>query len=452
MRVLILGAGTVGTWIADLLCRRRHSVTVIDADPEHVRRINNELDVRAVQGSASQSTILFQADVCGADICLAVTGDDEVNIVAASMAKALGTRRAIARVYAPAFRDLSTFDYQRHFNIDRLLSLEQLSATELARAIRNPGSIPLEHFARGQLEVYEVNVDAAAPAIGIKLRNLKMPKGVRIGSILRSGRMWIASGEDQFKAGDRVSLIGFPDDIATSRHQFDSSTRSRRRQTVMIAGGGETGYHLAQALSDQEYRIVILEANAKRCDTLAKLLPRATVLSANANRRMVLEDEGAGSADYFVACTGNDENNIMAGVEAREMGASHVMAVVARPDYANVVAKLGIDLAVSERDVIARQVLGFMNQGAVISSSRLPEGSIGVYEIEVLEEAQVTTASLAALPLSGNCLIAAIQRDGFVRVPEASDTLRAGDVVVALIDQSNFATILEMFEPSAGAV
>ncbi len=166
MRVLTLGAGTVGRWVADMLCRRRHSVTVVDIDPENVRRINSELDVRAIVGSASRSTVLFQADVAAADMCLAVTGDDEVNIVAASMAKALGARRSIARVYAPAFRDLSTFDYQRHFNIDSLLSLEQLSAFELARAIRNPDAIPLEHFARGQLEVYEVEVHAEVGCSG----------------------------------------------------------------------------------------------------------------------------------------------------------------------------------------------------------------------------------------------------------------------------------------------
>ena len=146
MRILTLGGGTVGTWIADLLCRNRHSVTVVDIDPIHTRRINDELDVRAITGSASQSSVLFQAGVMSADLCLAVTGDDEVNLVGASMAKAMGARRSIARVYAPVFRDLSTFDYQRHFGIDRLLSLEHLSATELARNIRNPGECDCREF------------------------------------------------------------------------------------------------------------------------------------------------------------------------------------------------------------------------------------------------------------------------------------------------------------------
>ncbi len=135
----------------------------------------------------------------------------------------------------------------------------------------------------------------------------------------------------------------------------------------------------------------------------------------------------------------------MAGVEARELGAKRVMCVVGRPDYANVVAKLGIDLAVSERDVVARQVLGYLNEGAVISQSRLPNGDIVIYELEVLDGVAVTKATLAELPLAGRCLIAAIQRDGFVRVPTAEDRLCKGDIVVALMDQSETKSCLALF-------
>jgi trk system potassium uptake protein TrkA len=435
----------VGRWVADTLCRRGHSVTVVDHDPENVRRINSELDVRAIVGSASRSTVLFQAGVCSADMCLAVTGDDEVNIVGASMAKALGARRSIARVYAPAFRDLSTFDYQRHFNIDSLLSLEQLSAFELARSIRNPGAIPLEHFARGQLEVYELEVDAKSSAAGNKLRDLKIPGAIRVGSIAREGRMWIASGEDEIHVGDRVSLIGSPESVAKVRSLFASRRESSKQSRVMIAGGGETGYHLADSLSRRDYRIVMLERDEDRCEHLAKLLPDVTVVHANANRRVVLEDEGAGNVDFFVACTGSDESNIMAGVEARELGSARVMCVVGRPDYANVVGKLGIDLAVSERDVTARQILGYLNEGAIISKSQLPNGSIGVYELEINEGSPITQGSLAELPLAGRCLIGAIHRDGFVRVPTADDRLQAGDVVVALIDGASPEDSLSLF-------
>ena len=429
-----------------MLCRKRHDVTLIDINPEKVRRINSELDVRAIVGSASQSTVLFQGDAPSTDICLAVTGNDEVNIVAASMAKALGARRSIARVHAPAFSDLSTFDYQRHFNIDSLLSLEQLSAVALARAIRNPDAIPLEHFARGQLEVYEMEIGKTADAAGHKLRELKLPTGIRLGSIAREGRKWLASAEDELRVGDLISLVGMPEAVAKAKSLFSSEGERVKRQRVMIAGGGETGLHLANMLGQREFRVTLLERDVDRCAKLAKLLPNTTIVNANANRRTVLEDEGGGTVDYFVACTGSDESNIMAGVEARELGAARVMAVVDRPDYANVVYKLGIDHVVSEREVVAKQILGFLNEGAVVSKSQLPNGAIGAYELEVFADAKVTQATLAELPLSGRCLIMAIQRDGFTLVPTATDRLIAGDIVVALIDSDHVGDCLELFD------
>jgi trk system potassium uptake protein TrkA len=443
MRIVVLGGGTVGTSIADLLCRHGHSVTVVDNDAAHARRINNEMDVRTVCGSASQSSVLFQADILGADVCLAVTGDDEVNIVSASMAKGMGARRAIARVYGPVFRDLSTFDYQRHFNIDRMLSLEHLSAMELARGIRNPGSITLENFARGELEVQEVVIREQTKHIDVPLKSLDLFKDIRVGSIVRDNRMWIAGAEDKIQLGDRITLIGERDDVEKVKDAIQKHHGTK--QGVVIAGGGETGYHLARTLENDDYAVVLMEENTERSQYLANHLSRTTVVQADATRRIILEEERVGTADYFVACTGDDENNIMAGVEARDIGAKHVMAIIGRPDYANVVGKLGIDLAVSPRDVMAKQILGFLNIGPVVSHMSLTGGDIDVYEIEVLEGALATEHVLAKVPFPPSCLIAAVMQQDYARVPRADDRLKPGDVVVALIEDSQAEEALEQF-------
>ena len=170
------------------------------------------------------------------------------------------------------------------------------------------------------------------------------------------------------------------------------------------------------------------------------------MLQVDATRRAVLEEERVGSADVFVACTGDDENNIMAGVEAREIGAKRIMSIVGRPDYANVVGKLGIDLAVSPREVMARQVMSFLNSGPVISRSSLPGGSIEVLEIEVIQGAPATEHVLANLPLPSACLIAAVMKEDYVRVPGADDRLVAGDTVVALVDDSAVEDIISLFD------
>ena len=443
MRIVVLGGGTVGTSISGLLCRHSHSVTVVDIDSDNTRRLNETLDIQAITGSGSQSSILFQAGVLGADLFLAVTGNDEVNLVAASMAKAMGARRVVARVYAQVFRDLSTFDYQRHFNIDRLLSLEHLSAMELARGIRHPGSVVVENLARGELEVHELVVAEKTSAVGVQLKELGLPAGVRIGSISRAGKMWIAGAEDRFEVEDRITLIGTRQDIDDVKDVFRRGGGSK--MGVVIAGGGETGFQLARILEGQRFAVVLLEMDRDRCDFLAKNLKHTTVVQSDATRRANLEEERVGSADVFVACTGDDENNIMAGVEALDIGAGSIMAIVHRPDYAHVVGKLGITHAVSPREVIAKQVLGFLNSGPVISRTSLGDGGISVLEIEVVPEAPATEHVLASLDLPQQCLIAAVIQEDFARVPGADDHLHSGDIVVALVENSVIEDTLRIF-------
>ena len=445
MRIVVLGAGTVGTWIADLLCQHRHSVTVVDVDASYTARINEELDVRALTGSASESSVLFQADVLGADICLAVTGKDEINLVSASMAKAMGARRTIARVFGPIFRDRSTFDYERHFCIDRLLSLENLSALELARGFRDPGSLAAEHLADGKVQVQEVTVNKNA-SVNKPLKDLELPTGVRIGTIYRDGRMWIAGAEDHLEQNDRITLIGEHNDISKYQDRFQREFEARK--SVFIAGGGETGYHLANRLHHRRYSVTLMESQPQRCEFLANSLPHTTIIQADATRRSVLEEERVGKADVFAVCTGDDENNIMACVEANELGTDRIMAIVQRPDYANVVGKLGIDLAVSPRDVMAKQILSFLNLGPVISRTMLPGGRICIYELDVNEGAPVTKFELSDLPLPPACLIVAMMRHEFVRVPGANDRLRPGDQVVTLVEDSEVEEMLTLFQTS----
>ena len=447
MRIVVLGAGTVGTSIAELLCQNRHSVTVVDSNPEYTRRVNDELDVKVVTGSAAQSSVLFQAGVLEADLCLAVTGSDEINLVSASMAKAMGARRTVARVYAPVFRDLSTFDYQRHFNIDRLLSLEHLSALELAKGIRHPGSTALENFAGGELEVQEFVISEKTSFTGVQLKQVELPKEVRVGSILRNGKMWIAGAEDALEVGDRITLIGSRSDIDDVKDKFQDDPAPKKG--IVIAGGGETGFHLASMLEGLHFAVMIMESNRARCDTLAAKLKHTTVVHSDATRRTTLEEEHVGSADVFVACTGDDENNILACIEAQDIGTKLTMSIVSRPDYANIVGKLGIDLAISPREVMAKQVLGFLNTGPVISRTALAGGSISIFEIEVLPDAPATEHVLANLRLPPQCLIASVMREQYARVPGADDHLRPGDLVVALVADEAVEETLAMFSTNS---
>lgn len=432
MNVVILGAGNVGRQIAEMLCVGDHSITLVDSDKNKVRRCNEELDVRAIHGHASQSSILFQAGVSTADIVLAVTGSDEANIIAASMAKSMGVRRSIARVYAPVFRDLSTFDYRKHFRIDRLLSLEHLTAMELARCIRMPESVLVEHFVRGDLQVQEFSVTKNCQATQRSIRDLNLPSDIRIGTIKRQHKIWIANAEDQLEVGDRVTVICRPSELARLKGLFSVDAGDKRR--VVIAGGGETGLHLARILEHERFKLMIIEQDSDRCNQLATQLGNVTVINAVATDAETLEEYRVGNADVFVATTGDDEDNMILGVRANDLGTPNVLATIGRPDYAKIVQRLGIDHAISARDVMAKQVRSYLNEGNVVSRNSLPGSTLSVVEVDIQGPCRAVEVPIAALGLPDGCLIVAKVEQDQVIVPGAKDRFQVNDTAILLLD------------------
>lgn len=443
MNVVILGAGTVGSSIAEMLCRHGHNVSLVDASRGALNDAEEKLDVQTVCGSGCDAVTLFQAGVQSALLCLAVTSQDEINLVGASLAKAMGARRTMARVFNPTYRDLSTFDYPRHFNIDRLLSLEHLTALELARGIRMRGMHAIENFMRGEVEVQEIALESNSRVVGQTLQELKLSQGVRIGLISRGRDDFIPQASDTLQADDLVTLIGAREHIEGSRNLFEH--RLPKRQNVIIAGGGEIGYNLAVFLQEKHANVTLMEADADRCQLLAERLRHTTVLHADVTRRSEMEEARVGKADVFVAATGRDEDNIVCGVEARTLGCPRILGVVRRPDYANVLEKLGIDLAVSPRDVMARQVLAMVQTGPVLLRSPLGDGDAEILEIAVRKDSPVSHAPLAELGLH-NMLIAAIERQSFVRVPRATDQLQAGDTAVVLARKADVGEVITRFD------
>lgn len=444
MKILVLGGGIIGSSIAEVLCQQRHKVTIVEKDPDIAAQIDAELDVNVVVGSASESSILFQAGATATDLCLALTGNDECNIVAASMAREMGATRVAARVYGRIFRDLSTFDYQNHFRITRLLSTEHLTAMEFARRIRDSSAVTIEYFARGQLEMQDVVIMRPSQATSKKLSELQLPPEVRIGSINRNGQTTIPTAGDTVEVGDRISLLGEADDLEKVKKMF--FIQSFKKQNVIIAGGGEVGQQVAHVLSHRRYSVTIMDSNRSQCENLAQQNQEMTIVHANALRRADLEKEGIGEADIFIACTGNDEDNIMACIEAEALGAKKRMAVVTRSDYANVIGRLGIDEIISPRTVVAKQVMGLLNTGPVVfRNASLLGGGIEILELEVLRDAPVTQGSLSEVTLPAKTLLAAVLRDGYVYLPNAKSVFRPGDTVVALAQSDAIASLVTAF-------
>ena len=433
MNIVVLGAGRVGASIAGELSQHEHNVTVVDQTAALTQKLNDELDVRVVTGNAAQSSVLFQAGVPSADVCFAMTGSDEINILAASMAKAMGVRRCIARIYSPVFRDLSTFDYASHFGIDRILSLEHLTAIELARSIRDPNAVMVEQFSRGALDSLQHTIEGESKITNRPLKEVRLPAEIRIGTIQREGRMWIATGEDQLQVDDTVTVFFLPEELKAVRKMFQISVGQKKR--IVIGGGGEIGFHLARTLEKEQYSVMIFEKDPLRCETLVSHLDKAVVVNANASNRDDLLEHRVSNADFFVACTGEDDKNMMECVEAKEQGVDQTLSVIGKRDYINLAKKLGIDHIVSQRSVLARKILAFLTEGAEISRTKLPGGLINVIEVEVLPEAPITRAILAETDLPARCLLVAVIQQETVRLPGGHTKLQSGDVAVLLVEE-----------------
>ena len=445
MHITILGGGTVGRAIAETLCNGYHSITVVEKDYQRANKLN-DLDVQVVVGSATDPGMLFSAGVSNSDLCLAVTGTEEVNIVAASIAKAYGAKRTLARIYSPSINNLNFFNYQAHFNIDRLVSLEQLTALELVRLTRRSQSQVLDLVSQGELELQEFQIDEKSPVIGITLRELRLPSKVRVALLKRNGIAHLMTANDSFEQGDVISLTGTAEDIImASKKYFNAKTPPKER--ILIMGGGETGFYIAQALEHSNFDITIFECDSARCDFLASRLKTSTIVLANGLNRHELEDNQVDSVNTFIACTGDDENNIMGAVEAKELGAKQAFAVVTRPDYAAIVKKLGIDRVVSPRTVIANRVRGFLNTGAIIMRTPLANQSdIEVMEIEALAGSEACQKTIRNLGLPSQCLIAGVNSSGFVQTPDADYQIKPGDLVIMLVQNQVFEQAMEKFK------
>ncbi|MFP6768800.1 MAG: Trk system potassium transporter TrkA [Planctomycetaceae bacterium] len=448
MNIVILGAGTVGNSIARSLCAQHHNVCLVDQSRTALAEIEERLDVGTVCGTACDPVALFQAGIQSADLCLALTDRDEVNIVGASVGKEMGAGRSVARVHHPTYLDTTTFDVADHFQLARLFSLEHLTALALARKIRVPGLLALENLAQGGVEVQEVSVQEDAKADGRRLDELDLPHEILVGLIAGKRGTVIPSADDVVTPEDHVTLIGRLGELDDVRRLFEH--KPPPRQHVVIAGGGEIGFSLARILEHRlRFHVTLIESEEARCEFLSERLEMTTVLTADATRRSEMEEARVGTADVFVAATGHDEDNIVCGVEAREMGCPRILTVVRRPDYDNVLTKLGIEQAVSPREVLGQEILAMLQSGPVISRRPIADGAAEVFELEVREGAAISQAPLKNLPLSRG-LVAAVVRSSAIWVPGGDDELKVGDVAIVLVQSDSIDAVLALFAPGNG--
>ena len=449
MKIVIVGAGDVGKYLCKVLSEDGHSVTLIESEDSTIADVEENLDIRVVKGNGASAKYLTLAGANTCDYLIAMTHHDQLNIVACAIGAKLGARKTIARVHDLVYTDSSVFNYQKNFNLDILINPEALTAVELARHIRNPARFVVEDFARGQIELQEIEISENAKAANRALKDLSLPSGIKIGYVESGGTLEVPTAGTVLKPKDRVTIIGSPETLMKNARLF-SEEISGETMRVVICGATETTVALIRRLQNNRFKLRVIEPNLKKCKELAEIFPNVTVINGSATSLKLLEEEQIGGVDYFVACTKDDEENVMTCMQAKKLGAKNVELVINKPDYEQVIQNisgfLNITAAASPRKASVAEIRKYLSNRNYLIAGSLKNGDIEFIELKVAENCWGEGKKLYELNLPPATIIAAIvDEQSNAKVPGANDIINAGDRLIIILEKKNVRQVVEMF-------
>ena len=444
MNVIICGAGAVGGHAAEVLGAKGHNITIVDLQADRLSALEETMDVHILHGNATHGETLLEAGAGKADLLIAATETDEINLLSASIASGLGADRTIARVHHSAYFEQRGIDYSTHLGIDHLVCPDHTTAVEIAQTLRNPGALAVERFARGRLEMQQLPVSDDAPAIGKPLAQVGLPGAARLTSIERDGSAFIPDSNSSLQPGDVATLICEIDSFERARKLIHTASGKRKR--VMIMGGSTLAVWLCRQLHSKAFSVRLYEADADRANELAAKLDWITVMRTDLADVAAWDEEHVEQADAFVALSDNEEHNVLAAAHAKSVGSRMAIAVLQQPTYLHLLTHVGIDKAFSPRVTAVTQIQQLLHTGPIRRLASLAEGVADVYEIRVPAGAQqIIDTPLREVSLPPKTIIAAIQTGDHVRVPGAEDRIVTDDTVVVVAPSENEKQLKSLF-------
>lgn len=428
MRAIIIGAGKVGYNIAQILSNENHDVVIIEKNEERYKIIQESLDVQAIHGSGSSSDVLEEADIRAADLLIAVTEADELNMIACLLAKNYGVPKTIARVRNPEYADDKHFIKSTFLGIDLIINPEKVTAWEISQLIDVPEAIDVEYYVDGKVQLLELQIPDDSPIINKQLKDINIPYRYVIASILRDNKMIIPRGNDIIQNKDILFILAKTKDMINIEKAIGKERTKIRN--VMILGGGRIGYYLAQLLEEKKIGVKIIEKDLSRCKEIAKNLNSALVLHGDGTDIDLLKEEGAGQVDAFIALTEDDKLNLLVSLLAKHIGVKKSIAQIRRSDYLPLIERVGIDVAVSPRILTASAILKFIRKGHIISVSLLDGANAEIIELIVPENSKISNKYLKDLAFPSGAIIGFISRGDEVLIPTGDDYLAPGDRII----------------------
>jgi trk system potassium uptake protein len=446
MHLIVIGAGEVGSYLAERLSREGHDVVVVDLDRRRLGELAERLDVLTVRGSGTRRSSLAEAGVDRCDVFVAVTSDDEVNMVSCLLASQSGVARTIARIEEPELRDRGARSVHKAMGIDLVIDPDEETAQEIYELLEFPGVREMAEMAGGEVVVIGARLPDDAPVVGMTMTELGQKYEPEwdflFGIITRHGETVIPRGDHRLEAGDLVRVLC----RKRARRQLAELLGLQRRslKRVLLLGGGRTAELLARQLRPTGAEVTIVERDPERARELAERLDRTLVLEGEITDADLLADAGVGETDVVAALTGEDDANILACLYAKLEGAGETIAVAHRLSLLPLIGQAGIDVALSPRTASANGVLRFV-RGGITQVTTFLEGDVEVLELEVQRGSPADGAVVAELRLPKDVLIGAVVRDGKAQIARGRSALGKNDHVVVFAKPHSVEAVTRVF-------
>lgn len=435
MNIIIVGCGKVGSTLADQLNEEGNNITVVDVSSKYVDDVTTRYDVMGVVGNGATHTVQKEAGIENADLFIAVTGSDELNLLCCIIARRAGHCRTIARVKNPIYSAEAAY-LKDELGLAMVINPEYAAAEEISRVLRFPSAMKIETFAKGRVELLKFKLPEQSPLVGMSVKDtvIKLHCDVLVCTVERGSDAYIAKGDFVFEGKDVISIIASPKNAQDFFEKIDYKTQAVKN--VIIAGGGDTTHYLCDILEKTGISVKIIEKRLERCKELCDKWNNTAVIYGDASDREILLEEGIERAGAFVALTGLDEENILLTLYAKSVSRAKLVTKINRVDYDGITRGLELDSTVYPKsitsDIIVRYARAMKNTvGSNMETLyNVIKGKVEASEFIVREGSQITNTPLSELKFKENVLIAAILRGKKVIIPRGYDMILPGDAVV----------------------
>ena len=452
MKIILAGCGKVGLSIAEQLVEENHDIIVIDRDPRIADTVGNDLDVFCLTGDAAARDVLLEAGAESADLLIAITESDEVNLLICLIAKKLGVTHTIARVRNPIYvNDIALI--KEDMGLSMFINPEMSAAREISRILRCPAATRIETFAKGRVELFTCGVREGSVLDGLLIKDVQEAVKCRvfICGVRRGDEVFIPSGSFELHAGDTITFVtNYRDSNAFFKRIGENTSPIKN---VILNGGGRLTYYLARIILDAGMAVKIIEADRVRCEKLDELLPDATIINGDATDTTLLSEEGIADADAVVNLTGIDEQNaLLSQYIAEKYPNCKVVTKVKHSDFEEMFLHMNIGSLINPKhltaDSIIRYVRAMQNASSsdIVAMHHIMDGGAEALEFRVQPDQDFLGKPIESLKIKKNVLLATINRKGNIFTPGGKDTIEAGDTVIAVTLLDGVASIHDLFE------